>query len=71
MFTLKMVQHSVEPWRGQMVEIWNGEVFMGAVYPTEKGIKIISKYVVVNPEKAVEIERNKLPPIPAILINLI
>lgn len=71
MFVLKMAEHSIEPERGQMAEIWKDNVFMGAIYPTEKGIKVISKYIADNPEAAVEIDRNKLPPIPAILINLI
>lgn len=71
MFILKMAEHSIEPERGSIVEIWNDKVFMGAIYPTEKGIKVISKYIAENPEAAIKIDRSKLPPIPAILINLI
>ncbi len=71
MFSLKMAGHSIEPERGQMVEIWNGNIFMGAIYSTENGIKIISKYIANNPEVAIKIDRSSLPPIPAILINLI
>ena len=71
MFTLKMAEHSIEPDRGQIVEIWNGDIFMGAVYPTDQGIKVVSKYIADNPEGAVKIDRSKLPPIPEILINLI
>ena len=71
MFIFKMAEHSVKLERGQIVEVWNGEVFMGAIYPTEKGIKVISKYIAKNPEAAIKIERGKLPPIPVILINLI
>ena len=71
MIALKMAEHSVEPERGQMVEIWNGDAFMGAIYPTNSGIKVVSKYVANNPEAAIKVDRSKLPPIPAILINLI
>lgn len=71
MFTLKMAEHSVKPERGQIVEVWNGKVFMGAVYPTDNGIKVVSKYIANNPEAAIKVDRSKLPPIPAILINLI
>ena len=71
MFTLKMAEHSTEPDRRQIVEIWNGDIFMGAIYPTDQGIKVVSKYIADNPEGAVKINRSKLPPIPAILINLI
>ncbi len=71
MFVFKMAEHSVKPERGQIIEVWNGNVFMGAIYPTENGIKVVSKYIANNPEAAIEIDRSKLPPIPAILINLI
>lgn len=71
MFTLKIAEHSVKPEHGQIVEIWAGDVFMGAIYPTDNGIKIVSKYIADNPEAAVKVDRSKLPPIPAILINLI
>ena len=71
MFVFKITEHSIEPERGQIVEVWNGKVFMGAIYPTEKGIKVVSKYIAENPEAAIKINRSKLPPIPAILINLI
>ncbi len=71
MFSLRMAEHSIEPERGQMVEIWNGNIFMGAIYSTENGIKVISKYIANNPEVAIKIDRSSLPPIPAILINLI
>jgi len=71
MFTLRMAKHSVEPERGQMVGVWNGNVFMGAIYPTDNGIKVVSKYIANNPEAAIKVDRSKLPPIPAILINLI
>ena len=43
MFVLKMAAHLVKPEHRQIVEAWNGEVFMGAIYPTEKGIKVDKK----------------------------
>jgi hypothetical protein len=71
MFILKMAEHSIEPDQRKIVEIWNGNVFMGAIYPTNQGIKVISKYIANNPEAAIKVDRSELPPIPAILINLI
>jgi hypothetical protein len=71
MFILKMAEHSLEPDHRQIVEVWNGNVFMGAIYPTDTGIKVVSKYIADNPEAAIKVDRSKLPPIPAILINLI
>lgn len=44
---------------------------MGVIYPTERGIKVVSKYIIDDPEGAVEIERDTQIPIPAVLINLI
>lgn len=70
MFTLKIGEHDYRPGV-QMIEIWSGTTLMGAIYPTERGIKVVSKFIVNNPEGAVEIDRNKLPPIPSILINLV
>lgn len=71
MFTLRMAGHSIESERGQMVEVWKGDVFMGAIYPTDNGIKVVSKYIADDPEAAIKVDRSKLPSIPEILINLI
>jgi len=71
MFTLKMAEHSIEPDQGKIIEIWNGDVLMGTIYPTNQGIKVVTKYIVDNPEEAIKVDRSKLPPIPTILINLI
>lgn len=71
MFKLRMAEHLIESDRRQMIEIWNGDVLMGSIYPTNNGVKIVSKYIANNPEAAIRIDRSKLPPIPAILINLI
>jgi len=66
-----MAGHSIESERGQMVEVWKGDVFMGAIYPTDNGIKVVSKYIADDPEAAIKVDRSKLPSIPEILINLI
>ena len=70
MFSLRTDNHEIKA-EGKIFEIWNEGEFMGAIYPTEKGIKVVSKYIARDPESAIEIDRSKLSPIPAILINLI
>lgn len=69
MFRLEIADHDYRPG-AQVVEIWDGITLMGAIYPTEHGTKVVSKFIANNPEGAVEIDRSKLPPIPAILINI-
>lgn len=70
MFTFRMAEHSIK--RGvEICEILQKDEVVGTIYPTEKGIKIVSRYLMDDPESAIEIDRSKLPPIPAILINLI
>lgn len=70
MFSFRLADHQGKPGV-QLVEIvQNGEV-VGAVYPTETGLKIVSRYLLADPETAVEFDRSKLPPIPAILIHLL
>lgn len=54
----------------QVVEIWDGDSLMGAIYSTDRGIKVVSKFIAEDPEGAVEIDRSMLPPIPVILINI-
>lgn len=70
MVHFRLVDHSIKPGI-KIVEIWNGDTLMGTIYPTERGIKLVSKYIVDDPEGAVEVDRSKLPPIPAILINIL
>ncbi len=69
MFTFKLARHSVEPDR-DIIEIWDGATFVGAIYPTDQGIKLISKYIADNPEAAIKIDRSELSLLPAILINI-
>ena len=70
MFSLRITEHTIKEGVKLLEILQNGEV-VGAIYPTERGIKIVSRYLMDDPESAIEIERNKFPPIPAILINLI
>jgi len=67
MFSLRTDNHEIKPGV-RMFEIWNKGKFVGAIYPTEKGIKVVSKYIIKDPESAIEIDRSEIP---AILINLI
>lgn len=70
MFEFRLADHRDKPGVKLVEIIQNGEV-VGAVYPTETGLKIVSRYLLADPETAVEIDRSKLPPIPAILIHLL
>ena len=70
MFEFRVAEHLFIPGR-KMIEVLNGEDLMADIYPTETGIKVVSKYIIDDPEGAIEIERDKLPRIPAILIHLI
>ncbi len=72
MFELRIAEHTEKQGvKVKLFEIVQGEEVVGAIYPTDRGIRIVSRYLLENPESAVEIERDNLPPIPAILINLI
>lgn len=65
-----MADHEAKPGVKLVEIVQDGEV-VGAIYPTETGLKIMSRYLLADPETAVEIDRSKLPPIPAILIHLL
>lgn len=43
MITFQPKPHSDHPERG-IIELWQGETFLGAIYPLEDGVKIVSKY---------------------------
>jgi len=68
-----MAEHLRKPGT-KIFEVWNNGEFMAAIYPTEKGIKVVSKhlpYVPENPEearKAIEIDCKEFPT--SILIDL-
>jgi len=66
--SLRITNHKSKP-EVKIVEILeDGKGVVGAIYPIKKGLKIISRYLVDDPEKVIKIDR--LPP-PAILINLL
>lgn len=46
----------------------DGKNVVGAIYPTEKGLKIVSLYV-TDPKKAIEIDKSTTPT--AILMNFL
>ncbi len=52
----------------QLIEVWEKGELMANIYPTEKGIKVISKHVADDPQGAIVIDKSS--PIPAILIRL-
>ncbi len=68
MFDFRLVDHRFKQGE-KIIEIWDGENLMGTIYPMENGIKIVSKFIAENPEAAIQID--KMPPIPAIVINLL
>lgn len=70
MFSFRLADHKAVPGV-QLVEIVQDGEVVGAIYPTETGLKILSRYLLADPGTAVEIDRSKLPPIPAILIHLL
>ncbi len=67
MFELRVTEHLHKPGR-KIFGVWNGEEFMAGIYPTETGIKVVSKHIIDDPQGAIVIE--KTPPIPVILIRL-
>ncbi|MDP3727208.1 MAG: hypothetical protein Q8R35_01060 [bacterium] len=52
-----------------LFEIWFGGIFMGAIYPTDQGIKVISKRLAGRPEAAIQISRSHI--LPEIFINIL
>ena len=61
--------HNTMPYG--IVEIRKNGILIGSMYPTEEGIKIVGRSLSENTQKKIEIETNKLPNIPAVLIKLI
>lgn len=70
MITFKLAPHSVLSGV-QLVEIWDEGEMIGSIYPTEVGIKVISKHVANDLEGVIHIERHQpASHIPEILINI-
>jgi len=67
MFEFRIAEHLHKPGQ-KLIEVWNEGNLMGTIYPTERGIKVISKHIADDPQGAIVIEKS--PPIPAILIRL-
>lgn len=65
MYELKTPPHPERPGV-KIFEVWRGGTFVAAVYPTEQGLKIVSKYLTGREEASISIDRQ--PP-PAILID--
>jgi hypothetical protein len=62
MMRLQLVKHTNKPGVA-LVEIWDGDAMVGAIYPTERGVKIVSKHfdpakelVVVDSTQPIAIE---------------
>jgi hypothetical protein len=70
MFTFRIADHSKKPGI-KICEIIQKNEVVGAIYPTKKGIKVVSRYLLEDPESKITIDRDKLPSIPAIVIGLI
>ena len=68
MFTLKMGEHSIRK-NVPIVEIWNGNSFVGQICPTETGIKVLSKFFPVDMEGIISVDIT-IPELPAILVDI-
>jgi hypothetical protein len=67
MIDFRLVDHKIKKGE-KLIEIWEGENFIGSIYPTEKGIKIVSKHFINSPEAAIKIDKTALS---AILIDIL
>ncbi len=50
----------------EIVEVWRGSDMVAVIYPSELGIKVVSKHLRGDDS---DIEIDSSPPVPAILIN--
>lgn len=67
MTTIKPATHTLNKEQVRIYEVWDGDRFIAAIYPTERGVKIVSKYI-ENREDLLQVE--PLEP-PAILVNIL
>jgi hypothetical protein len=42
MTTLKLGEHKYRD--AAIIEIWDGDEFLGSVYPEDRGVRVVSKY---------------------------
>ena len=77
MFEFRMANHLLDANQSRkVVEVWKDGEFKATIYPTEKGIKVVSKYFPLEPnrpekvkEERVEVDCNGL--LTTILIDLV
>ncbi len=61
MTEFRIAPHRLTPGR-QIVEVWENGVFIAAIYPTDGGIKIVSKFfpgrpsITIDPEQPVSVQ---------------
>ena len=42
---IRLVVKPHEETGGEMVQVWDGDVFVAGVYPHEDGVRVVSKYL--------------------------
>lgn len=68
MITLKPAKHIINRLvEKTVIEIWDGQKFIGVIYPSLRGVKIISKYI-ENRDDLLQVEA--LEPA-AVVVNLL
>jgi len=68
MITLKPAKHIIDRLvEKTVIEIWDSKKFIGVIYPTERGVKIVSKYI-ENRDDLLQVEA--LEPL-AVLVNIL
>lgn len=68
MITLKPAKHIINRLvEKTVIEIWDGKKFIGVIYPSLRGVKIISKYI-ENRDDLLQVEA--LEPA-AVVVNLL
>ena len=65
----RLADHSVRAGV-KIVEVYRGKTLVGTIYPHEKGIHFISKYIASDPKQAIEIVPAGVIPLSTILIHL-
>lgn len=67
MIHFKLAPHTSKP--GDLVEIWNDDKFIGAIYPwKERGIRVMSRHM--QHKDIVEMDSAQLGP-PAVIVNIL
>ena len=72
-----MANHLLDANQGRkVVEVWRGGAFQATIYPTEKGIKVVSKHFPLEPNKPEKVKEERVEVdcngfLTAVLINLV